>query len=71
MSNKPADHRWDSFDHLVTHATWRVLEGLTKGEPLRSLMFSVLATARDAKFKDADGVAHIQRLRRSGQPPSA
>lgn len=45
-------HEWKSFDELVTWATWRILEGLTKGTPLRSLVFTVLAAAREAKFKD-------------------
>lgn len=34
-----------NFDELVTWATWRVVEGITKGEPLRSVMYSVLMGA--------------------------
>lgn len=45
------NHKWDSFDALVTWATWEVLSGITKGEPLRSLIFKVLNAARMAQFK--------------------
>lgn len=45
------DHKWDDFQSLVTWATWEVLSGLTRGEPLRSLVFKVLSAARTAQFK--------------------
>jgi hypothetical protein len=44
-------HKWDSFDALVTWATWEVIQGLTKGEPLKSLVFRILHAARTAEFK--------------------
>lgn len=44
-------HEWEDFQALVTWATWEVLEGLTKGEPLRSLVFRILNAARTAEFK--------------------
>lgn len=50
-------HKWDSFDQLVTWATWEVLQGLTKGEPLRTLVFRILNAARMAQFK-GDSDAH-------------
>lgn len=34
-----------NFDELVTWATWQVVEGITKGEPLRSVMYNVLMGA--------------------------
>lgn len=34
------------FNDLVSWATWHVLEGLTQGQPLRSLIFSVIEYAR-------------------------
>lgn len=44
-------HKWDDFQALVTWATWEIMQGLTKGEALRSLVFRVLAAARQAEFK--------------------
>jgi len=35
-----------TFNELVSWATWHVLEGLTKGTPLRSLIHDVLSLAR-------------------------
>ena len=34
-----------NFDELVSWATWQVVEGITKGEPLRSVMYGVLMSA--------------------------
>lgn len=31
-----------NFNELVTWATWEVIEGLTKGEPLRQVMYKAL-----------------------------
>lgn len=42
---------WDSFDELVTWATWCILEGITKGLSLRSIVFEVVSVTRLAKFK--------------------
>jgi hypothetical protein len=46
------ENKWDDFQSLVTWATWEIMQGITKGEPLRSLVFRVLAAARIAEFKD-------------------
>ena len=35
-----------TFDELCKWAAWEVAQGLLKGEPLRSVMFCVLQTAR-------------------------
>lgn len=35
----------NTFDDLVTWATWHVIEGLTRGTPMRSLMHGVLMAA--------------------------
>ena len=35
-----------NFQELVSWATWQVIEGMTKGEPLRSIMISILNYAR-------------------------
>jgi len=35
-----------TFQDLVSWATWHVIEGLTKGEALRSLIFHVVDMAR-------------------------
>lgn len=34
-----------SFDDLVTDACWSVMQGLTRGESLRSLMYHTLTLA--------------------------
>jgi len=41
MADGPKD-----FRELVTWATWHVIAGITKGEPLHSLMFAVIEYAR-------------------------
>jgi hypothetical protein len=46
------EHKWDDFQALVTWATWEIMQGLTKGEPLRSLVFRVLSAARTAQFRE-------------------
>ena len=33
------------FNELVTWATWQAMEGITKGEPLRRVMFGILSGA--------------------------
>ncbi len=33
------------FNALVTWATWEVIQGITKGQPLRSIMYGVLQDA--------------------------
>jgi hypothetical protein len=38
------------FDDLVTWATWHVVSGITKGQPLRTLIFDVLEVARRTTF---------------------
>lgn len=31
----------DTFDKLVTWATWQVIEGFTRGEKLRSIVYGI------------------------------
>ena len=33
-----------TFDELVDSATWNIIQGLMKGEPLRSLVYQVVST---------------------------
>lgn len=40
MNDAPRD-----FNELVSWATWQVIEGMTKGQPLRSVMHGVLQGA--------------------------
>ena len=40
MNDTPRD-----FNELVSWATWQVIEGMTKGAPLRSVMHGVLQGA--------------------------
>lgn len=35
-----------NFNDLVTWATWQVMEGIAKGEPLRSVMFQLISAIR-------------------------
>jgi hypothetical protein len=44
-------HKWDDYQALVTWATWEIMQALTKGEPLRSVVFRILNAARMAQFK--------------------
>jgi hypothetical protein len=38
----------NEFQELVTWATWRMMEGLTQGTPLRELVFQILVAARNS-----------------------
>lgn len=39
-------NKQDTFQELVSWATWFIIEGITKGDPLRGLVFHVLEVAR-------------------------
>lgn len=43
--------KWDDFDELLTWATWQIIESLTKGGSIRSVMQNILSVAHQAKFK--------------------
>lgn len=45
-------HQWDSWDALLTWATWEVITSITRGKPLRETMHSIVFVVRQAKFKD-------------------
>ena len=48
------DDRLKTFDDLVSWATWRVIEGITKGESLYSIMFGIVDYARRWKPEDSN-----------------
>lgn len=50
----------NTFDDLVTWATWHVIEGLTRGTPLRSLIHGVLMTAANW---------HAEQRKKQGSKP--
>jgi hypothetical protein len=52
MKKQETPFEWDDFDALVTWATWELMLALTKGEPLKSVVFRILSATRCAKFKD-------------------
>jgi len=45
MTPDQKDLRDWTFDELVSHACWKVIEGMTKGQSLRDTMFSVVNMA--------------------------
>lgn len=45
----PEDFKEWTWDHLMTWACWSVMDGMVKGETLRTVMYKVLMTATQWK----------------------